>query len=78
VERGWLGASYIEAIELGHAGMSRMISIRGDIDNISPGTSTPSSEDDYLDRGPERNDRHGIGPVLLATYGVMTVRDIVE
>ncbi len=75
VQRGWLDASYVNAIERGHAGLSRMISLKGNIDNICPGTSTQPSEQAYLDRGPRRNESHGIGPVLLATYGVMITRE---
>ena len=76
VQRGWLDRGYVDAIEQGHAGLSRMILLDGSIDNICPGTSTKSSEEAYLNRGPERNGSHGIGPVLLATYGMMTVRDL--
>jgi unsaturated rhamnogalacturonyl hydrolase len=74
VQRGWLDERYVDVIERGHAGLSRMISLGGAIDNICPGTSSQSSEDDYLDRGPRRNDSHGIGPVLLALHGVKITR----
>lgn len=78
VERGWLDEGYISAIEQGHTGLSRMISLGGGIDNICPGTATQSSEKAYFDRGPRRNDSHGIGPVLLATYGVANLGDVAE
>ena len=78
VDRGWLDEAYIDAIEYGHAGLSRMISLNGGIDNICPGTPTQSSEQAYLDLEPRRNDSHGIGPTLLALYGVMSVSDTAE
>jgi unsaturated rhamnogalacturonyl hydrolase len=78
VERGWLGQEYLEAIERGHVGLSRMISLGGGIDNICPGTPTQPSEHAYLEQGPRRNDSHGIGPVLLATYGVTNVHQAAE
>ena len=78
VRRGWLDQGYISAVERGHAGLSRMISLTGGIDNICPGTPTQSSEEGYLERGPRRNDSHGIGPALLATDGAMTLREGVE
>jgi len=78
VERGWLGQEYRTAIERGHAGLSRMISISGGIANICPGTPTQPSEQAYLERGPRRNDSHGIGPVLLATYGVMHAGELTD
>jgi rhamnogalacturonyl hydrolase YesR len=78
VQRGWLDREYVDVIERGYAGLSRMISLVGGIDNICPGTPTQSSEEDYLDRDPRRNDSHGIGPVLLALHGVATMRDGVE
>jgi unsaturated rhamnogalacturonyl hydrolase len=78
VERGWLDASSVDVVETGHAGLSRMISLGGDIDNICPGMSTQSSEDDYLGRDPRRNDSHGIGPALLGAYGAMMLGEPVE
>ncbi len=78
VQRGWLSDDYADAIERGHAGLSRMISLTGGIANICPGTPTQSSEQGYLDRGPRRNDSHGIGPALLATCGVMGLRDAAD
>ena len=78
VQRGWLTEDYLDAIQRGHAGLSRMISLGGGIDNICPGTSTQSSEEAYFNRGPRRNDSHGIGPALLGTRGAMIVRDLAE
>ncbi|GAG27610.1 unnamed protein product [marine sediment metagenome] len=75
VQRGWLDQQYLKAIQRGHTGLSRMISIVGNIDNISPGSSTKSSEEGYLDKHPRRNDDHGIGPVLLALYAMMSLQD---
>ena len=75
VQRGWLADEYIGVVERGFEGLSRMISLGGTIENICPGTSTRSSEEAYFDRGPGANDAHGIGPVLLAQYAVMTLRD---
>jgi len=75
VQRGWLDQQYLQAIQRGHTGLSRMISIVGNIDNISPGSSTKSSEEGYLDKHPRRNDDHGIGPVLLALYAMMSLQD---
>jgi rhamnogalacturonyl hydrolase YesR len=78
VARGWLDPNYVDVIERANTGLARMITLNGDIRNICPGTSTQSSEDDYFDRGPRTNDRHGIGPVLLGTYGLTTVRNSIE
>jgi rhamnogalacturonyl hydrolase YesR len=78
VQRGWLDEAYVDAIERGHVGLSRMISLNGGIDDICPGTPTQSSEQAYLDREPRRNDSHGLGPVLLGLYGVMNVSDTAE
>jgi hypothetical protein len=78
VERGWLEEGYVDAIERGHAGLSRMISLKGEVENVCPGTSTQSSEQAYFNRGPLRNDAHGIGPVLLGTYAVMHLQTITE
>ena len=78
VQRGWLDERYLNAIDRGHAGLSRMITLTGNIDNISPGSSTKSSEEDYLDKEPRRDDDHGVGPVLLALYGVMSLQDAGE
>jgi rhamnogalacturonyl hydrolase YesR len=78
VQRGWLDETDLDVIERGHAGLSRMISLGGAIDNICPGTPTQSSEQAYFDRGPRRNDAHGIGPVLLALYGVTSVSETAE
>ena len=78
VQRGWLDESYISVVERGHAGLSRIISLTGGIDNICPGTPTQSSEEGYLERGPRRNDSHGIGPALLATYGVITLGEVAQ
>jgi rhamnogalacturonyl hydrolase YesR len=78
VRRGWLDREYLDVIERGYAGLSRMILLGGGIDNICPGTPTRSSEQAYLDRDPRRNDSHGIGPVLLALHGVQTMRGSVE
>ena len=71
VERGWLDDQYLDAIQRAHTGLLRMISISGNIDNICPGTTTPSSEDGYLKKGPKRNESHGVGPVMLALYGLI-------
>jgi rhamnogalacturonyl hydrolase YesR len=71
VQRGWLPDDYSGAIRNAHRGLSRMISLNGNIDNISPGCSTKSSEQGYLDKGPRRNGSHGIGPVMLALYSLM-------
>ncbi len=78
VQRGWLSDEHIDVVERGFEGMSRMISIGGKIENICPGTSTRSSVEAYLDQGPRTNDSHGIGPVLLAEYAVMTLRGVAE
>ncbi len=78
VQEGWLTEDYGRAVERGQAGLSRMISLKGDIANICPGTSTQSSEEAYLNRGPRRNDSHGIGPVLLALRGMMTASEAAE
>ncbi len=78
VQRGWLDQPYRDTIHRGHAGLSRLISLSGNIDNISPGSSTKSSEEGYLDKTPQRNDDHGIGPVMLALYGVMSLQDAGE
>ncbi len=66
VQRGWLDPQYREAIHRGYDGLSRMISLAGNINNISPGSSTKSSEEDYLDTSPQSNDDHCVGPVMLA------------
>ena len=50
----------------------------GNIDNISPGSSTKSSEEGYLDKKPQRNDDHGIGPVLLALHAARLLQDRME
>ena len=78
VQRGWLDQRYRDAIYRAHAGLSRQISLAGNIDNISPGSSTKSSEEGYLDKTPQRNDDHGIGPVMLALYGVLSLQDTGE
>ncbi len=78
VQRGWLEPQYVDAIARGHAGLSRMISLNADIDNICPGTRTQASEQAYLNRKPERNESHGIGPVLLATCAVTAMSDATE
>lgn len=78
VQRGWLSDEYVDVVEGGFQGLSRMISLGGQIENICPGTSTRSSEEAYFDRGPRANDSHGIGPVLLAEYALMTLRGVAE
>jgi len=75
IQRGWLPQPYRTAIDKAHIGLSRMISLSGNIDNISPGCSTKSSEQGYLDKGPRRNDSHGIGPVLLALHSLMQLQE---
>jgi len=78
VQNGWLDATYLDAIRRAHAGLSRMISLSGNIENISPGSSTKSSEDGYLDKKPRRNDDHGIGPVLLALHAMLDLESQTE
>jgi rhamnogalacturonyl hydrolase YesR len=74
VQHGWLDEDCIDAIESGYLGLLGMISPDGDIDNICPGTGTQQSEEDYLNRVPQLNDNHGIGPVLLAMYAMMNIQ----
>jgi len=73
LQRGWLDETYREALQRGYLGLSAMISLKGDLTNICPGTPTQKSEKDYLNRGPRRNDDHGVGPVMLALYGMLTL-----
>ena len=75
IRRGWLDDGYVGGVERAHRGLSRKISLAGNIAGISPGCSTKSSEEGYLDKGPRTNDPHGIGPVLLALYGVMSLSE---
>ncbi|MFH1748551.1 MAG: glycoside hydrolase family 88 protein [Planctomycetota bacterium] len=71
VQRGWLGPAYADAAEQGFVSLTRKIALDGTIDNICPGTGTQASEQAYFERGPRRNDSHGIGPVMLAIYAGM-------
>lgn len=71
VQRGWLDESYAQNVAHAYDGLSQMISLQGDLANISPGTPTQSSENAYRNRGPATNDAHGIGPVLLGLVGHM-------
>ena len=78
LRHGWLEDEYHTVVTRAHEGLSRMISLSGDLDNICPGTPTQSSESAYLNRGPRRNDDHGVGPVMLALYGILTLEETEE
>jgi rhamnogalacturonyl hydrolase YesR len=71
VQRGWLPAVQAEPVRQGYQALSQYITITGDITNVSPGTSTQSSESAYANRGPATNDSHGIGPAMLGVYAGM-------
>lgn len=75
VQRGWLPGQYADAVRRGHAGLSRMMSLEGEIENICPGTPTQASEEAYARRSLRRNDSHGIGPAMLGVYGALTLPD---
>lgn len=78
VQRGWLDAGYGDVVARGEAGLGRMIALNGDIYNVCPGTGPQASEQDYLSRGPTRNDSHGTGPVLLGLYAGMVAAQTEE
>lgn len=71
VQRGWLPTEYAFNVDRGYRGLTSQISLLGDIENVSPGTSTQSSEGGYAGSGPARNDSHGIGPAMLGVYARM-------
>lgn len=75
VEQGWLDMEFADVVRDGHRGLTRMLSLNGDIENICPGTGPQDSESDYFNRGPRRNESHGIGPVLLGTYGTLLLEE---
>ncbi len=75
VNKAWLDDTYLETIDRAHSGLSRMISVTGNISNVCPGTSTQSSEQGYLDKRPQTNNAHGTGPVMLALYGLLAIEE---
>ena len=78
INEGWIDKIYKDAAINGWKGLTKMITEKGDVENICIGTGTSTSLSYYYKQPVKLNDLHGLGSVIMAAVEVDKLMNVIK